>query len=103
MYSSLYGQCIFSTKTAASTALADELLAAAKSPLFAASALKLQADFNKTLLDYETTYWNLTSVGRTFTGLPRTPKCPCLCHAPWLLMNIKYLEVTAVQSLHALA
>ncbi|BDA42288.1 hypothetical protein COCOBI_03-1750 [Coccomyxa sp. Obi] len=67
---SLYGQCIFSTKTAASTALADELLAAAKTPLFAANALKLQADFNKTLLDYETTYWNLTSVGTGVTYPP---------------------------------
>ncbi len=72
MYSSLYGQCVFSTKTAANTALADELLAAAKTPLFAANALKLQADFNKTLLDYETSYWNLTSIGRTSNVLPRT-------------------------------
>jgi hypothetical protein len=60
---SLYGQCVFSSKTAANTALADEVLAAAKTPLFAANVLKLQADFNATLLAYETTYWNLTAAG----------------------------------------
>ncbi|EIE20765.1 hypothetical protein COCSUDRAFT_43682 [Coccomyxa subellipsoidea C-169] len=67
---SLYGQCIFSTKTAASTELADEVLAAAKTPLFAESIIKLQADFNRTLLDYETIYWNLTAVG---TGVNYPP------------------------------
>ena len=60
---SLYGQCIFSTKTSASTALADELVAATKTPQFAASALQLQAAFNSTQATFEAAYWAATAAG----------------------------------------
>lgn len=60
---SLYGQCIFSMKTAANTALADELIAATRSPQYAASAAGLQNTFNQTILPYETAYWNTTTQG----------------------------------------
>lgn len=60
---SLYGQCVFSQKVKANTDLADELLAATKSPQFAANALQLQASFNSTILPYETEYWATTAAG----------------------------------------
>jgi hypothetical protein len=60
---SLYGQCIFSQKVKANTDLADELLAATKSPQFAANALQLQASFNSAILPYETEYWATTAAG----------------------------------------
>ena len=63
---SLYGQCIFSTKTSASTALADELAAGTKTPQFAANALQLQAAFNSTQAAFEAAYWNASAAG-TYT------------------------------------
>lgn len=70
--SSLYGQCIFSMKTAANTALADEIIAATQSPQYAASAAGLQNTFNQTILPYETAYWNTTTQG-TGTVYPAFP------------------------------
>lgn len=60
---SLYGQCIFSQKVKANTDLADEFLAATKSPQFAANAVQLQASFNASVLAYETQYWATTTAG----------------------------------------
>lgn len=61
--SALYGKCIFTTRISGDTALADELIAASKTPTFAANALRLQSIFNSTLLGPETAYWNATSTG----------------------------------------
>jgi hypothetical protein len=69
---SLYGKCVFSTKTDGDTALSDELIAASETPLFAQNVLALQAAFNATILPYETAYWNATSIGARPPGsLPR--------------------------------
>lgn len=52
-------------KTAANTALADEIIAATQSPQYAASAAGLQNTFNQTILPYETAYWNTTTQGNS--------------------------------------
>lgn len=54
---------MFSTKTAASTTLSDELYAATKTPEFAANALKLQGFFNTNLAAFEKAYFAATSAG----------------------------------------
>ena len=63
MLRSLFGQCIFSTKTASSTALSEEVYAASLTPQFAANALALQASFNATQLAFETAYFAATAAG----------------------------------------
>ena len=73
---SLYGQCIFSQKTSANTALSDELLAATRSPQFAANALLLQPSFNATILPYETEYFATTTAGAARL------KCHLACPLP---------------------
>ena len=65
----LYGRCIFSTKTAASTALADELYAASKTAEFAANALALQDLFNTSILPFESAYFNATAAGAQSLGI----------------------------------
>ena len=85
---SLYGQCIFSQKTSANTALSDELLAATKSPQFAANALLLRPSFNATILPYETEYFATTTAG----AAPLT----CLV-ASALPQSVSSLDVGALQ------
>ena len=60
---SLYGECIFSTHTAADLQLADELLQATASSLFRANSRSLVAGFNNTILAYETAYFAAMSNG----------------------------------------
>ena len=64
----LYGRCIFSTRTAASTALADELYAATRTAQFAANALALQGHFNSSILPFETDYFGATTAGAQAPG-----------------------------------
>ena len=61
----LFGQCEFTSHIPGSLTLANELLAATKSSTFAAGAATLSADFNNTILGYETEYWVQTEAGAT--------------------------------------
>ncbi len=59
----LYGNCIFTAHSKATLGLADELIAATRTPQFTANIAALATDFEKTIAPYETEYFAAMSNG----------------------------------------
>ncbi len=59
----LYGDCVFTKSSKAALDLANELISATKTPLFAANVASLSADFEERIAPYESAYFAAMSNG----------------------------------------